>query len=185
MLRPRPLAAVQRDLEDLRAIASPVAVGTTQIHVREELHLHVLEAVAAAGRTAAGARIEAERPDRVTALPCERLAGEQLADCIEGADIARGIGARRAANRRLIDHHDAGELLGAFERIVRARRFRRLAKTLEQRRMQDILNQRRFARSGHPGDAHEAVQRNRDVDSLEIVFACAANAERCSAGGRL
>ena len=41
-------AAVQRDLEDLGAVAPPVAVGAAQIHVRQELHLDVLEAVAAA-----------------------------------------------------------------------------------------------------------------------------------------
>src|SRR5258708_2336990 len=47
--------------EDLIAKAPAVAVGTAQVHVGEELHLHVLEAVAAAARPAPVPRIEAKR----------------------------------------------------------------------------------------------------------------------------
>ena len=88
------------DVEHLVAIAAAVAVRAAQIHVREELHLDVLEAVAAAGRAAPVAGVEAERARGVLALLRRRLAGEQLADAVERADVARGIRARGAADRR-------------------------------------------------------------------------------------
>ena len=74
MLRRRPVAARQLHLEDLGPIAPPVAVRAAQVHVGEELHLDVLEAVAAAGRAAAVAGIEAEGAERVAALDRHGLA---------------------------------------------------------------------------------------------------------------
>ena len=53
---------------------------------------------------------------------------------------------------------------------MRARGFRRLALGAQQRRVQDVLHQRRLARSGDAGDAHQTMQRNRDVDALQIVL---------------
>ena len=56
------------DLEDLGAEALAVAVRAAQVDVGEELHLDVLEAVAAAGRAAAVAGVEAEGAGGVAAL---------------------------------------------------------------------------------------------------------------------
>ena len=47
-------------LQDLRPVALAIAIGAAQVHVAEELHLHMLEARAAAGGTAAVAAVEAE-----------------------------------------------------------------------------------------------------------------------------
>ncbi len=80
--------ALHRDLQHLVAVAPAVAVRAAQIHVGQELHLHVLEAVAAAGRAAAVAGVEAERARRVAALLRQRLLGEELADGVERADVA-------------------------------------------------------------------------------------------------
>ncbi len=131
--------AFDRDLEHLGAIALAVAVGTAQVDVGEELHLDVLEAVAAARRTAARAGVEAERALRVSALACERRSGEALADRVECADVARRIGARRAADRRLVDEHDVVDQLGAREPAVRTRRLGRLPLGAQQRGVQDVL----------------------------------------------
>src|SRR6185436_31506 len=79
------------DLEHFVAIALAVAVRAAQVHVREELHLDVLEAVAAARGAAAIAGVEAERAGGVLALERRRLVGEQIADTVERADVARGI----------------------------------------------------------------------------------------------
>ena len=115
-------------------------------------------------------RVEAERARRVVALARQRRRGEALADRVEGPDVARGIGARGAADRRLVDEHHLVDEVGAAERPVRARSFRGPALGAQQRRMQHVLHQRRLARSRDAGDADQAVQRNRDVDALQIVF---------------
>jgi hypothetical protein len=72
----------------------------------KELHLDVLEAIAAARGAAAVSRIEAERAMRVATLLRERPGGEALANRVEGADLARRVRARGAADRGLIDHDD-------------------------------------------------------------------------------
>jgi hypothetical protein len=61
-------AATQLDLEDFRPKTPPVAIGTTQVDIGQELHFHVFEAVAAAGGAASVAGIEAEGAGRVLAL---------------------------------------------------------------------------------------------------------------------
>ncbi len=64
----REALAAQLALENLRPIAPAVAVRTAQIHVRQKLHLDVLEAVAAAAGATAVAGVEAEGARRVLAL---------------------------------------------------------------------------------------------------------------------
>ena len=167
-------AALVLDLEHLGAEALAVAVGAAQIDVGEELHLDVLEAVAAAGRAAAVAGVEAEGAGRVAALLRERRVGEALADRVERADVARRIRARRPADRRLVDEHDLVDEIGAAKLAVRARRLGRLALRLPERGVQDVLHQRRLAGAGHAGHADEAVQREGDVDALQVVLGRAA-----------
>ena len=72
------LAPRQRDLEHLAAIAPAVAVRAAQIHVGEKLHLDVLETVAAASRAATVAGIEAEGADACSRAP-SRAARPQTA----------------------------------------------------------------------------------------------------------
>ena len=137
----------------------------------------MLEAVARARGAAAVARVEAERAGRVLALARERLRGEEFPDRLEHADEARGVAARRAADRRLVDEHDVADQLRALERGVRARGFLRLAERAEQRVVQHVLDERRLARAAHAGHADEAVQRDLDVDVLQVVLASVADLE--------
>src|SRR5450755_3929179 len=64
----REIASRQFDVEHVGAVAAAVAIRTTQIHVRQELHFDVLESIAAACRTAAIAGIETKRSRGVLAL---------------------------------------------------------------------------------------------------------------------
>ena len=52
--------ARESNLQRLGAVAAAVAFTAAQVHIRQELHLDVLEAVAGAGRAAPGAGVEAE-----------------------------------------------------------------------------------------------------------------------------
>ena len=113
--RARRSPALDLHFQHFRAITASVAIGAAQVDVAQELHLDVLEARAAAGRAAAIARVEAEHARAVAALQRERRLGEQLADFVERADVARRIRARRLADRRLVDEHHVGDLIRAAQ----------------------------------------------------------------------
>ena len=164
-------AALDADLEDLGPVALAVAVGAAQVDVREELHLDVLEAGAPAGRAAAVAGIEAELGAGVAALPGQRGVGEDLADAVPRADVAHRIGARRLADRRLVDEHDVAQVVGAEQPVVVAGRFAGLAEVPHQCRGHDVLHQRGLARTRDAGDAHQPLQREFHGDVLQVVFA--------------
>ena len=167
----RAIRAFAADLERLGAIPLAVAVRAAQVHVRQELHLDVLEAVAAAGRAAARAGIEAERARRVLARLRHRIVGEQLAHHVERADVARRIRTRGPADRALVDHDHVVDQLRALEPIELARRLAGLALRLAQRLVQHVFDERGLARARHAGDAHQPPQRELHVDVLEIVLA--------------
>src|SRR5581483_10112893 len=164
------IGALALDVEYLVTIAAAVAIGTAQIDIREELHLDMLESVAAAGRTAAVAGVEAERASGVLAFLSGGLGGEQRTDRVEGTDVAGRIGAGGPANRILVDHHDIIDQLGPPQPGELAGRLGRLAAILQQRRVKHILHQRGLARAGHSRYADETFERDADVDTFEIVL---------------
>ena len=135
-----------RDFEQFRPIAAPIAVRAAQIHIGQELHLDVFESVAAAGWATTVAGIETEHAGFVGALFCHRRFREQIADRIEGTDVARGIRARSSTNRGLVHHDHVADQVRAGQRLVRTRRFGSLALVFEQCRIEYVLHQRGFAR---------------------------------------
>ena len=165
------------NLEDFRPIAPAIAIGTAQVHIRQELHLDVLEAVAAAGGAAAVAGVETERAGGVLAFLGLRQFGEQVADGIEGADVAGGIRAGGAADAALIDHDDVIDEIGAVEGAVGAGVFGGFALGAQQGGIEHIVDQGGFAGAADAGDAHEALQRDLDVDGLEVVLGGAVEAQ--------
>src|SRR6266849_2797304 len=158
------------DLEHFVAEALAIAVRAAQVHVRQELHLDVLEAVAAAGRAAPVAGVEAEGAGGVLALFRERLFRVDVADRIPGADVARGIRARGAPDRRLVDHDYIPDQRVAAQLAERSRRLGRLALRLPECGVEHVLHQRGFPRPRDAGDAHQALEWNADVDVFEVVL---------------
>ena len=110
--------AVDLHFQDDAAEAFPIAIGAAEIHVAEELHLDVLEAVATAGRTSAFAGIEAESAGGVTAFLGERGRGEQFSNGVECPDVTGGVRAGGATDGGLIDHHHVFELFVADDGTV-------------------------------------------------------------------
>jgi len=100
-----------------RPVTLAVAVGAAQPDVGQELHLDVLETRTSTGRTAAMAGIEAEGARRVATLFRLRQGGEQGADRVPRADIAHRIGARTLADRRLVHHDHAAQVIHIVETV--------------------------------------------------------------------
>ncbi len=167
------VGAFALDVEHFVPVAAAVAIGATQVHVREELHLDVLKAVAAAGRATAVTGVEAEGARRVLALLGGRLGGEQVADRVERADIAGGIRAGRATDRTLVHHHDVVDELRAAQARELSGGLGGFAAIFQERRVENILHEGGLSGPGDAGYAHEALQRDADIDVLQVVLACA------------
>ena len=158
-----------------------VAVRTAQVHVGQKLHLDVLEPVTAAGRAAPIAGVEAERAGGIATFFCRVGSGVDVADRIPCADIAGWIRARGFPDRRLIHHDHFGDMFGAAQLAVLSGGLGRFAFGLQETRVQDIIHQRRFSRTRYPRDADQPLQRNRDIDVLEVVFLRAEDLDaRCA-----
>src|SRR4030095_9588990 len=92
--------------QDLLAEAAAMTFGTRGVNVGEKLHLDFFKALAAAGLAAAALDVEGKRRRRVAAQARQVGGGEQPANAVESLHIRRRIGARRGADRRLIDQDD-------------------------------------------------------------------------------
>jgi hypothetical protein len=134
------LAAVLH-LEHLGLISAAAAGGAHQQHVREELHLDLFEAVAATGLAAAAVDVEREGGGGVAAQPGLVGGGEQPPHRIEDLGVGGRVGARRRADRALVDEDDLGQLVGALDVVAFAGRGRRLAAAAQQAAIEDVLDQ--------------------------------------------
>src|SRR4029450_13072394 len=90
------------------------------VDVGEEVHLDLQEAVALARLAAAALDVEGEAAGLVAARLAFGEAREPVADLGEGAGVGRGVGARGAADRRLVDVDDLVELLQPADLLARA-----------------------------------------------------------------
>ena len=107
-------------------------------------------------------------------------AGEPLADRRERAGVGRGVGARRAPDRRLVDVDDLVEVLEALDAVVRGGGLAGAVDLARQRLVERVDQQRRLAAAGHAGDAGEQAERNLGGDVLQIVAAGVDHLQRAA-----
>ena len=107
----------EADLQGFAVIALASAHIAGHVHVGEEVHLHFDHAVALAGLAAAALDVEAEAPGFVAACARLRYRGEDLANGREQAGIGGRIGARRAADRALIDLDHPIDVFQTFDAV--------------------------------------------------------------------
>jgi len=86
-----------------------------------KIHFNAPLPVALAGFAAASADVEAEAAWLVAALAGLGQHGEKVADGREDLSVSGRVGARRAADGRLIDADNLVNLFGAGDGVVRAR----------------------------------------------------------------
>ena len=106
---------VVADIEDAALEARAFAFVADQLDVGQKLHFDGDGAVALAGFAAAAGDVEREVAGGIAALFGLAGGGKELADGVEHFDISHRIGARRAADGRLIDHDGFADRLGALD----------------------------------------------------------------------
>src|ERR1700733_13592183 len=107
--------ALVLDVEDLGFVTCAVTFFARELDVGEELHLDGDGAVTFADVTAAAGNVKGEVARAKAAAFGVGLGGEEGADVVEGLDVGDGIGARSAADGRLVDQNDVVEVVGTGE----------------------------------------------------------------------
>ncbi|MNC54563.1 hypothetical protein D3C75_1040510 [compost metagenome] len=143
------------------------------------MHFHLDQAITLAGLAASAFHVEGETPGAITAGAGFRHAGKQLANRCEQAGVGGRVGARRAADRALVDVDHLVEVLQAVERLVGGgfQRGGAIQRGGGQRE-QGVVDQRRLARAGHPGHAGQQADRDFQVDILQVITAGTLELER-------
>ncbi len=175
--------ALEAHLERLAVVALAVALLARHVDVRQEVHLDLDLAVAAAHLAAPALDVEAEPPRLVAARPRLLGAREQVADLVEHARVGGRVGARRAADRRLVDVDDLVDLVEPGDPLVRARPHLGPVQLVGHRLVEHLVDERGLARPRHARDAAEHAERNLGVD---LAAGCAGSRprSRCSRSGR-
>ncbi len=114
------MLALELHLQRLAVVAGAVADVAGDVDVGQEVHLDLDQAVALARLAAAALDVEGEAAGLVAARLGLGQAGEPVADHGEGAGVGRGVGARGAADRRLVDVDHLVELLEPGDALARA-----------------------------------------------------------------
>ena len=144
------------------------------------MHFNGQDAAALAGFTAAALNIKAETPGSVAAHFGVLGVGEQAADIPEHAGVGGRVGARRAANGRLVNANDLIDPLHALNFLALAGTAAGTVQGCRQRLVQNFIDKRRFSGAGHAGDADHLAQRKIYCDILQVVLACLDDAQELS-----
>src|SRR5208337_1508949 len=162
--------ALVLNLERVAIVALAGADLAGDVNVGQKVHLDANDAVAFARLAAPALDVERKSPRAVTAHARLWQLRKQLADMGEKAGVGRGVRARRASDRALIDVNDLVEMLDALDRLVCARTLAAVIKFLRERAIHRVEHERRLAGTRNAGDAGEDAERNRDRQITQIVF---------------
>ena len=130
--------ALEQHLQRFAVVALALADVAGDVDVGQKVHLDLDDAIALAGLAAAAFDVEGEAAGLVAARLGFGQAGEQFADRREGARIGGRVGARRAADRRLVDVDDLVEMLDAFDAVERGGGFAGAVEAARQRLVERV-----------------------------------------------
>ena len=147
--------------------------------VGQNVHLDALAALALAARAASAGCVKGKTPGIPAAHTGFGGVGEQLADGVPKADIGGRAGARRLADRCLINLQHPRNALVTLDGAAAHQRCA-LAATLacqQQRQIgvQHIPRQRRFARARDTGDDGDASERKARIAALQVMQSTVAH----------
>ncbi len=133
------------------------------------MHLDLDDAVAAAGLAPTSPHVEGEPAGLVAAHPGLRRLREESADPVEDTGVGGRVGARRAADGRLVYINDLIYMLDAQDFLVVSPDRACAVEQVGEAAVQDVLHQRGLPGPGHAGEAGEDPERDRDIYVLEVV----------------
>jgi hypothetical protein len=144
------------------------------------MHLDLDDAVALAGLAASALDVEAEASRLVAARTRFRHIRKNLADRREQSRVGRGVGARRAADRALIDFDDAVDVVESLDAVEMRGARGRAIELGRHRAKQRVVDQRGLAGPGYAGDAGHEPQWEFGGDVFQIIGRRASDAQQAS-----
>src|SRR5690606_33883160 len=171
-------------LERLAVVAPPGARVARRVHVGEEVHFDAEHAVALARLAPATLHVEREAPGLVAPGTRVRQPGIELAEVREDPGIRRGVRARRAPDRRLVDTDDLIDVLEPLDPIAGPHPTRRAVELGPDGREQRVHDQAALARAAHTGDGRDEPDGDLERDVAQVVRARPDDAELLGAGRR-
>ncbi len=154
------------DLQCLPVVASAVADLAGHVHIRQEMHFDLDNAVAAAGLTSSSLYIKGKTSLCIASGLCIRCGGKKLPDHIKHAGIGGRIGARRPPDGGLIDIDDLIQLLHALYAVMCTGHHSGSVQGLCQRFIKHFIDQRTLAGAGDAGDCGHNTQGKGNIDVL-------------------
>ena len=158
--------------------ASAAARLAADRHVRQEAHLQPLHPLARARRAPAAVDVEGEAAGAVAADARLGGGGEQGAHLVPDPHVGGRAGARRLADRRLVDLQGAAQRLPPFDRAAAdprgARRAPGAARRARRQPFAHLIEQQparqgALARAAHAGDAGDRRQGDAHVHAAQVV----------------
>ena len=134
------------------------------------MHLHGDRAIALAGFAAAAGNVEGKMPRREAAPLSVGRSRKDLAYGIEGLQVGGGVGARSAADRRLVEQNNLFNERIALDTVAQFLEIDTGALGFECF-VEDVIDQRRFAGTGDPGHGDHGAEREHDVDIAQVMRA--------------
>ena len=148
------------------------------VHVRQKMHFDLDQPSALARLAPAALHVETVTSGPIPAHARLRQPGEQVPDKREHASVRGGIGARRPADRRLVDVDHLVQGIDALERAATLHARFPVIQQRRQRREQDLQHQRTLAGPRHAGDAGQQPQWKLRVHRFQIMLAGAHDREK-------
>src|ERR1017187_2321415 len=163
--------AVEADGEGFLIVTAAVTDVAEDVDVGQEVHLDAALALALAGLAASALDVEGEAAGLVSALARLGEHGEEVADCGEDAGVGGGVGARRASDGGLVDLDRLIDLVDADDAAMLAGFLARSVEVAGEGAVEDVGDQRGFARAGDAGDDRHDAEREVRGDVLQVVGA--------------
>ena len=157
-------------LQSLPVIPFPVTNLTGHVHVRQEMHLDLQDAVPAAGLAAAALHVETEPALLVASGLGVRRGREKIPDQVEDAGIRGRIGPGRPPDGRLVDGDHLVQLLHPLDILVLPGDGPGPVQFPCQPLVHDLIDQGTLAGTGDSGNAGHDPKRDLHVNILQVVF---------------
>ncbi|OPZ82264.1 MAG: hypothetical protein BWY77_00252 [bacterium ADurb.Bin431] len=159
------------DLEGLAVVALALADLAGDVYIRQKMHLDLQDTVALAGLTAAALDVKTEASGLVAADLGLRQLGEEIPDGCEEAGVGGGVGARGAADRRLVDGDHLVEMLQPLDGGVGQRGLLGAVEMLVEEMVEGLVDKGALAAARNPGDTDEGAEGDFDIDLFKIIAA--------------